>query len=174
MEESENLNADNSVNNNIRRIDANEDETNINLGSIIESEPSLLEDVNLNPEQKEILFRNFHRIEIHQRRSHSGPLPDPSTLVEYNNAVPDAAERIIQMAEKQQQHRMEIEKAVVFSSNRQSSIGQILGFIIALVCIGGAVYLALNGYEKTAIVIATTTIIGLCTIFVLGKKAQKE
>ena len=32
---------------------------------------------------------------------HSGPLPPPAVLSQYNNAVPDAAERILKMAESQ-------------------------------------------------------------------------
>lgn len=40
---------------------------------------------------------------------HSGPLPHPKILKEYNDLVPDAAERILQMAEKSQAHDYEIE-----------------------------------------------------------------
>jgi uncharacterized membrane protein len=34
----------------------------------------------------------------------SGPLPPPAILAQYNNAVPNAAERILKMAEKEQSH----------------------------------------------------------------------
>jgi uncharacterized membrane protein len=40
-------------------------------------------------------------IEITQARLTTGPLPDPETLAKYNQIVPDGANRIIVMAEKQ-------------------------------------------------------------------------
>jgi uncharacterized membrane protein len=45
---------------------------------------------------------------------HSGPLPPPEDLAKYNMIVPDAAERILRMAEKQQAHRMELETSCQF------------------------------------------------------------
>ncbi len=35
----------------------------------------------------------------------SGPLPHPQILAQYNQAVPNAADRIIKMAESQSNHR---------------------------------------------------------------------
>lgn len=35
----------------------------------------------------------------------SGPLPSPDSLARYNNVLPDAAERIMSMAEKEMEHR---------------------------------------------------------------------
>src|SRR5882757_310595 len=47
------------------------------------------------------------------QRSWRGPLPPPDILKGYNDAVPDGAERILRMAEKQSQHRMDMEKKVI-------------------------------------------------------------
>lgn len=38
-------------------------------------------------------------------RTHSGPIPDPDTLERYNQIIPNAANRILEMAEKEQAHR---------------------------------------------------------------------
>ena len=43
----------------------------------------------------------------------SGPLPPPAALQRYDEVLPGAAERILAMAETEQQHRMEQEKAFV-------------------------------------------------------------
>ena len=43
----------------------------------------------------------------------SGPLPPPLVLVQYNEAVPDAADRIIKMAESQSSHRQNLETKVL-------------------------------------------------------------
>lgn len=48
-----------------------------------------------------------------EQSSYAGPLPPPGMLVQYNEAVPDAADRIIAMAERQSAHREQLETAVV-------------------------------------------------------------
>jgi len=45
----------------------------------------------------------------------SGPLPHPQILEKYNEVVPDAAERIIAMAENQSKHRQELETKAIES-----------------------------------------------------------
>ena len=45
--------------------------------------------------------------------SHSGPLPDPESLGHYNEIITNGADRIMAMAENQQQHRIFIEKKVI-------------------------------------------------------------
>jgi len=44
---------------------------------------------------------------------HSGPLPPPSLLSQYDKVVPGAAEGIIAMAENQSKHRQELEAEVI-------------------------------------------------------------
>jgi uncharacterized membrane protein len=44
------------------------------------------------------------KMPVHIQQSyHSGPLPPPAIIAQYDEIVPGAAERIIQMAEKSQQ-----------------------------------------------------------------------
>ena len=64
----------------------------------------------------------------------SGPLPPPEILAKYNSVVPNAAERIITMAETQAAHRQRIESKVIESNIRNSR----------LECIWGQVYLGSN------------------------------
>lgn len=42
----------------------------------------------------------------------TGPLPSPGELAQYNRVLPDAANRILTMAEKQQQHHHNMEQQV--------------------------------------------------------------
>lgn len=53
-----------------------------------------------------------------------------------------AADRIIKMAEKQQDHRMSLEKKAIGGQIDQSKRGQIFGFIAILLCIGVAIFFA--------------------------------
>ena len=56
-------------------------------------------------------------------RQHSGPLPPADELQRYGQVVRDGAERIMTMAEAQQQHRMQLEKTVISSQQAQSVTG---------------------------------------------------
>src|SRR5215813_12924903 len=71
-------------------------------------------------------------LEVEQKKSWKGIVPPPGTLKEYNDAVPDGAERILQIAEKQSEHRLEMEKQVTDEDQRQNRNGQNFAFIIAL------------------------------------------
>jgi len=53
-------------------------------------------------EEREIAYAEAHSL------SWAGPLPLPNVLREYDSIVPNAADRIIKMAEKQEDHRISI------------------------------------------------------------------
>lgn len=101
---------------------------------------------------------------------HSGPLPSAETIIKYDAVIPNGADRIMIMAEKQQDHRMAMEKKAISSQLNQSLVGQIFGFFLCLFALSLATYLGLNGHEAIGSVIGGTTILGLAGIFVLGKK----
>ncbi|MBI1739603.1 MAG: DUF2335 domain-containing protein [Acidobacteriales bacterium] len=46
----------------------------------------------------------------------SGPLPHPEDLAKYEQVLPGSADRIIRMAERQAEHRQNLEKTVVLSN----------------------------------------------------------
>jgi len=107
-------------------------------------------------------------------KHHSGSLPDPETLNQYNRIIADGANRIMVMAEKQQNHRMELEKLAIKSQLSQSKKGQIFGFILSLLILGTGSYLTVCGYEKIGLVLIITTLITLAGIFVLGKFIKQK
>jgi uncharacterized membrane protein len=78
------------------------------------------------------------------------------------------------MAEKQSGHRMQLEDHAVKEELKQSRLGQIFGFILGVVGMGLASALAILGHEAIAGIFGTTTILGLVTVFVLGKRAQQK
>ena len=71
-------------------------------------------------------------------QSWSGPLPPPAVLQGFNDVVPGSAETIIRMAQQQQAHRISLESKAA----NDSRLGLALGGVIALVAVGGAIYLA--------------------------------
>lgn len=90
-------------------------------------------------------------------------MPTPGELLQYDQLIPGAADRIIAMAERDQaarqnlddmaqradiRHRDELVQAQVMTARgafRSDIAGQIMGFVIAAGCVAGAVYTAMNG-----------------------------
>ncbi|MDR0873347.1 MAG: DUF2335 domain-containing protein [Prevotellaceae bacterium] len=135
---------------------------------------SILSDPELSKEKKEQIVRTIGNISIQQASMFSGPVPPPEILKGYNEIIPNSAERMLVMAEKQLGHLIEIENHAIKEELKQSRLGQLFGFILGLVGFGLATFLAFFGHETIAGIFGTTTIVGLVTVFVLGRKVQKE
>lgn len=54
---------------------------------------------------------------IHAQMEFSGPLPPPQILGQYDEVLPGAAERILRMAEKQQDHRIGVDQSGIRRAN---------------------------------------------------------
>ncbi len=115
-----------------------------------------------------------HGEEIRLERSFSGPLPPPEALARYNDVLPNAAERILTMAESQHQHRQSLESRVVESNVRAQHLGVILGFIVAMTAIGGGIYLAAIGKSASGVTAIIGALVALVGTFVYGKRAQRK
>lgn len=77
----------------------------------------------------------------HQQQVFAGPLPHPEVLAKFNEVVPGLADRIVAMAEKEQDARIEGQSEERMIRTR----GQWFGFILGLVAlIGGGVLVALG------------------------------
>lgn len=112
-------------------------------------------EIKSNPTEPEVVDDetndNNHAIIQHASiiETYSGPLPPPDDLKKYNEAAPDAAERIIKMAENEQQHRHDKEKKAIDISAKFERQGQWFGFIISIVSlIGGFIMIY---FDKTGI-----------------------
>jgi uncharacterized membrane protein len=77
------------------------------------------------------------QVTIHQE---GGPLPPPETLKKYNDAVPDGAERIMRMAERDQMHFHRIQNA----SYVLAFLGEILGWSVIALAMWGAFILVMK------------------------------
>ncbi len=104
----------------------------------------------------------------------AGPIPPPEILERYNAVVPNAAERIITMAEKQQEHRISIENKVVSSNIFNEKFGIICSLIIGLTGLICATICAMNGAQTTAVVIGGATLTSLVGVFVYGRHSRKK
>jgi len=69
---------------------------------------------------------------------------------------------------------MQLEDHAIREELEQSRRGQNFGFALGGVSLILATILALMGQETIAGIFGTTTIVGLVTVFVVGKKSQKK
>ncbi len=121
-------------------------------------------------DKRSIIIGELRQISLQE--SFRGPLPPPIILKGYNDIIDRGSERIVAMAEKQSDHRMKLEDHVIREQVRQSSRGQIFGFSLGILGLCLSTYLGINGHDVLAGTFATTTIIGLVSVFVLGKRTQ--
>lgn len=111
---------------------------------------------------------------IHQHSSFSGPLPPPEVLKRFDEIVPGSAERIIKMAEGQFAHRTELERKVIDSDIARSRLGQILGFIIAIVGLTVALIAILYGKQWAGSIIGGATLASLVGVFMYGSRVRSQ
>lgn len=110
-----------------------------------------------------------------------GPIPPPDILKSYESNIPGSAERLIRMAEKEQDHRHEMQSKLIngqlnntqrFYDERKR--GQIFGLTIGLVGIISGSILAFNDKQIAGSFIGTAGIGGIVSVFVIGRGKSKN
>lgn len=105
---------------------------------------------------------------------YSGPVPHPRMLQQYKDVMADAPERIFAMAEKQQAHRMDLEKSVIKGDILRADRGLILGFVLFLILGVGAIILLALGKDIPGFAVLVTSIIGGIGNFIrVGRERAK-
>lgn len=176
------LEANESENNKDHRetINENNSEENLETGGENVAEADVKSEVipskileQLPEEQRKKVLRAFHRVE--RRASFfRGPLPPPIILKEYEAILPGSANRIVTMAEKQQDHRMELEHAVIHSDIVMERLGLAAGFILAVILIIGSIWLVSKGKELTGLSVLVGAIASLVGIFIFGQRQRQR
>lgn len=92
-------------------------------------------------------------------------------LREYNSILPDAANRIIKMAEDEATHRRKMEQKALIDSIWEGRIGQFLAFLIGVFTIGCGTYTAINGAEIAGSLIGAGGVIGLVSTLKAGMES---
>jgi uncharacterized membrane protein len=125
------------------------------------------------------LVSNLRLVSLRQE-IFSGPLPDPSTLKEYEELLPGSAERVIDMAERAIVHHQEMEAKQVENdaiSNREawsrSRLGAILGCIVALAFAGVSLGFVLAGHPTAGAVLGSLEVAALVGAFMYGTRRQQ-
>jgi uncharacterized membrane protein len=112
------------------------------------------------------------RVQITKQELRIAPLPEPEELQRYELVQPGFAERLLIMAEKEQDRRLKKEDAIIDLSRRSlnlTRLGLWLGFLSVVVMTGLCSYFAFLGDVKAAAWTAGAVIIGLAAVFVTGR-----
>lgn len=104
------------------------------------------------------------------QKSHSGPLPDPETLAGYDHLIPEGADRIMKMAENQQEHRMKIEKKAIGRNSFQSQLGQVFAFIITVLGFGCGTWLIYHDKQIAGSILFGSTLASIVYAFLKKDK----
>jgi len=101
-------------------------------------------------------------------------LPPPETLQKYEQIMPGLAKMVVQNAEQQTLHRLEIEKKTLKSNNVKSFAGLIFGFLIGILGMGGGFYLTFKGYNVIGIIFTSSTLVTLVMTFIYGSQSKRN
>lgn len=104
----------------------------------------------------------------------SGPLPPPGLLEKYNEVIPNGAERIMAMAEKQGAHRESLEAQVVAANIANQARGSRYAFILCLVALLGGFALIMVGKDVYGLGSIITSITALAGVFIYARREQRK
>jgi uncharacterized membrane protein len=118
-----------------------------------------------------------HVIQVASRQEvlHVGPLPPAAELKRYDEALPGSAHRIVTMAEKEQDIRIELARADIANAkagHARMARGQWMAITIAVLGLGCALILGLNGKENAAIGVSGATLASMVIAFIVGRIAR--
>lgn len=104
---------------------------------------------------------------------HSGSLPDPETLIKYNQVYPNLAKEIVEMAKKQSEHRQYLEREQVISETKLRLRGQLIGGCTIVVLIILGFILILNDKNIAGASAVIIALIGIIYSISYGKNKDK-
>jgi uncharacterized membrane protein len=111
---------------------------------------------------------------IELQRHFAGPLPPPDALAGYEQVLPGAAKQIFAMAERQANHRQDLERVVVIGGHLRSWAGLVAGLVVALAFLFVSYRLIQDGHSLAGTVLGTVDLTGLVAVFVLGRASQRR
>lgn len=106
--------------------------------------------------------------------SYSGPIPHPRLLKEFDDSIPNGADRIMKMTEQQSTHRMDLETKVVTANNRDSLLGVIFAGIVGIIIVIGSMFLIYNDKNIQGLGILLTSAAVYIGVFLKSKSRDDK
>ena len=120
-------------------LEQQKENTENQVGQSLQAERELFEIIS-DPKAADDISKEDLVTLVRETYAFSGPLPPPQVLYQYEKNLPGTADRIISMAEKEQNFRHSINEKMVNTESRDSKMGILsAGFISFLLIIGGIV-----------------------------------
>ncbi|WP_298797037.1 DUF2335 domain-containing protein [uncultured Pseudonocardia sp.] len=91
--------------------------------------------------------------------------PTPADLMAYEQCMPGATARLVRMAEKEQEHRHQMN----LESAKLRQRGQRFGLTIALAFLAVAGVLIFTGHDTAGTIIGSVDLVALVAVFVTGR-----
>lgn len=121
----------------------------------------------------------------HGMQLRTGPLPAPSDFGEYEVVHPGTAERLLAMAEKEQEHRhalevgdaaheREQEKRGLTLGARLTGAGMVSALVALLAVLGAGLILVLNGHELSGYTALVTATVAIITVFIKASLTKRQ
>jgi uncharacterized membrane protein len=113
-------------------------------------------------------------VQVTEATAFSGPIPPPELLKQYNDIIPDGANRILTMAEKQSAHRIELEKTVIRGDDRRANLGLVCGFVFGAIVVYLSYLLIRDGHDVAGATLGTADLVALVGTFIYGTRARRQ
>lgn len=130
----------------------------------------------------------MQKVKVQQTLLHSGPLPPPAELEAFARISPDFPERIMRMAEQEQQHRFELDlhqaevqkrelnlsERVAAINDRNARIGMGVSLLVVLSVMATAAYCAYQGQPWPASVLGVGGMGAVVAAIMCGGKLKRQ
>lgn len=123
-------------------------------------------------EKRNIILKAI--VSVEKSSSFAGPLPPPSLFNAYEKTLPGAADRILTMAEKEQDNRHDNNRDMLQQFKVERKRGQYMGCILVVVLAICGLLLGYLGHDWLSGIIFTGALISVPIIFVLNREPQKK
>jgi len=137
------------------------------ITAVIQSQLEVEEIPDVN--QKDVINR-FTQITTSSR--YTGSLPPPEHLMQYDKVIPEGAERIMRIAEKDQEHRLKAETTLVTSDVTTTRLGQIFGLTMGMTIVMLGFICIMQGHDLAGSFMSGSSVVGLVSIFVIGRNKR--
>ena len=122
-----------------------------------------------------------HAQQVTRTQEFKGPLPHPDILRKYDEIVPGAAKSIVGSFITEGEHRRECEKRELAMYEDWSradvglqSRGQILGFVLSVIGIGGGLLVAAVGAPAAGSFVSSASLAAIVVAFLRQRHPRKE
>lgn len=106
-----------------------------------------------------------------QKIERSGPLPEPTDFETYEHVLPGAADRILSLTEKQQDHKIKIESRGQILYYLSKFSAQFLVLVVAILSLAAGYFLIENGHDSSGIGVIILAVAGFALNVIFGKKS---